>query len=185
MLLGCGSRVPITISPRLDATAVADVSCPRTQATFFVGEVVDRRGYADPRNIGFTQTGVVNVKTSLFADPLPAVLLRDNLILYLSHCGILAEDPASATASVTASLTRLQVTETTEQMSEEILSSLQYEVILIETATRRRRRGFLEGQGGREIFGDTTQYAADAVRDSFRDSLNRLSFNLGQVDRKP
>lgn len=183
--VGCGSTRPIEVYPKLDPADAAQAGCPGTKSRFFVGQVIDKRGYSDPRNVGFTQTGAFNVKASLLASPLPGELLRDSLLLYLRHCDLLASDVGAATDELTASLVRLQVSEYTGVFSEQIVASLQYEVILRDLSTSRRRRAFIEAQSTQGSSLDTTEFATTVIRSALRDSLGSLRFKLQLVGGRP
>src|ERR1043166_8820921 len=71
ILAGCGSTKPITVRPQLEEFDLTQVRCPDTHRRFIIDDAIDKRGYGDPNNIGFTQTGMFNAKTTLLSEPRP------------------------------------------------------------------------------------------------------------------
>jgi hypothetical protein len=87
LLTGCGSSDPIAIQPRTPVVAAS--LCPLHHGVFAIARVEDRRGYADVHNVGFTQTGMDNVKANLETDRPAAAVLEDALRATLrQHCPI-------------------------------------------------------------------------------------------------
>lgn len=179
-LSACGSSAPITVLPTLASADFAAVSCPATAARFSVGAVQDKRGNADPRNIGFTQTGAFNVKASLLAEPAPADLLRGTLTALLARCGNLADD-GKEKYLLQPSLLRLQLTEVTGMFSERITAILKYETLIVDAGSLQRAgRITVTGEAHESSGIDTSDYAAQVVQESLRQSLGDFSHQLRQ-----
>jgi len=178
VLCGC-STAPITV--RVVSTSDFGIACPQTRMAFFLDAVEDKRGYADSRNIGFTQTGMFNVQTSLLIEPAAASVLKDALSGLLANCGNLAAESGAARFLLKPSLLGLQVTERTGMFSEEISATLKYDALVVDAASGQRvGRSTASGTASVSSGVDTTEYAARVVGEALRESLVEFSRELGR-----
>lgn len=155
LLLGCGSSAPIVIHPKV---AIADAAtCPTRSPTLAVASVVDKRGYADPNNVGFTQTGMWNVRASLQTDRTAAELVAELMQRALERCRLAAA--SGAQVLLKADLLSMQLTETTSFTSETIKGAVRYEVEATDAKSKKVLARFTP-EGSAEASGiDTTNYA--------------------------
>jgi hypothetical protein len=178
-LAACGSTAPITVKPTLTDHDYAVVSCPRTGARFYVEPAEDKRGNPDLQNVGFTQTGMFNVKASLLAQPAPAEMLRATLSGLLARCGNLAPAAEEAKFLLQPSLLALQVTEVTRFFSEEITASLKYDAVVVNKQSMARLGRATVASGAAVSSGvDTTDYATQVVQEALRASLGDFAREL-------
>src|SRR6185312_6731830 len=98
LVTGCGSSDPIILHPKTPDVAASQ--CPLHRETFALPRVEDKRGYADLRNVGFTQTGLYNVRASLETDRPAARVLQDVLAATMRRCGFVADAPAARSIAV-------------------------------------------------------------------------------------
>jgi len=160
VLSGCGSSRPLVVTPSPSAAQMGSVQCPDTSAKFYLGEVVDKRGNADPRNVGFTQTGLFNELTTLLAKPEPGEILGSALSDFLERCRLKSDDRAGADLTINTSLITLQVTEITASFSETISVELRCEFTVRAAATDQLARRFIVEVAAEESGLDTTQFAS-------------------------
>lgn len=167
------------MKPHVGESDFSDARCPDTPARFHLLPAEDKRGNADARNIGFTQTGLFNIDTSLVTEPEPTEILTQTLSAFLAHCGRLAPSVADARYDLTPVLLTLQVTEQTGALSEEITAVLKYEALVVDPASGRRvGRPAASGKGSVSSGWDTTDYAEQVVQDALRGSLPAFAYEL-------
>jgi hypothetical protein len=173
-MIGCGSSKDIVVRPLISEAGYAQLSCPGGSATFHVEAVTDKRGYGDPASIGFTQTGLFNVKTTLLSDPPPAELFEKSISDALGSCEQLAASREAARFTLRINLIGLQVTEVTGMFSETITAITQYEVEVFNGATgEREERFYVDGQASRNG-ADTTEFAEEVARTAVEQSIQVL-----------
>lgn len=179
-LLGCGSSQPIVIETELQPPDYQWTACPRTGSRFFVEDAVDKRGYARPEDIGFTQTGLFNRQTGLESRPLPAALLTRSLSTFLRWCGELSDAAESADSILKPSLLVLQVTERT-RWNETLTVTVRYDNEVIDRASQKRL-GRITSSGEAIVSGsDTTGHAGRAMREAIAKSLEDFSRQLAKL----
>jgi hypothetical protein len=125
---GCGSSDPIVIHPKTPEVAASQ--CPLHRRAFSLVRVEDKRGYADANNVGFTQTGIYNVKASLETDRPAAKVVRDALVATMRRRGMFTDSPSARPLAV--ELLALQISEQTSFTSETMTGDLRYEVIALD-----------------------------------------------------
>ena len=161
--LGCGSSRPIALTPELSSDRLAMIECPATSAQFFLEEVIDKRGNADPRDVGFTQTGLFNVLAPLNSNPPPAELLRLAFVTLLDRCNLRSTDRNSADYAIMSSLIALQTTEVTGMFVESIEAGSACEIAVRDAATEKlQQRAIVRATAERRGM-DTTGHASDVI----------------------
>jgi hypothetical protein len=178
---GCGSSDPIVIHPR--APKVDSSQCPAHRPPFSLAGVQDKRGYADARNVGFTQTGLYNVRTSLRTDRPAAHVVRDALVATMRRCGMLA-DSASA-RPLTVDLLSLQISEQTGLVSETMTGQLRYEVIALDPDGGRPLDRFQVTGQSQHSGVDTTDFAEETLHDAIASSLPSFLLQLSRLREAP
>jgi len=154
------------------------VRCPDTSAKFYLEEVVDKRGNADPRNVGFTQTGLFNRLTTLLTSPMPSEILGSVLADFLDRCLIRSDDRTEADLTIDTSLITLQVTEVTTTFSEVISVELRSEFTVRAAATGRLTRRFIIDAAAEDSGLDTTQFASAVIEKAIVGATEDLAGRL-------
>ncbi len=176
---GCGSSDPIVIHPK--APDVATTQCPARRDPFLLARVEDKRGYADANNVGFTQTGMFNVKAPLETDRTAAKVLEDALRATLRHCSMAVE--SSDARQLAVDLMAMQISEQTGLTSETMTGDLRYEVIALDPAgTRVLTRIPVTGHAAHTSSIDTTDFAEQTVTEAIEDSLPSFLARLADLD---
>lgn len=176
----CGSSAPITIEAEKNLAPVTCAAALRAE----VVDVVDRRGYGDAMNIGFTQTGLFNKHTSLVASPSAPALIRDSITAALQSCasGTTSAEPP---LSLKIELVTFQVTEKTGLVSEEIRADLGYAVKAFSSDGSRFLESFdVEGAASRTSGLDTTPFADDVVNEALRIATQEFVRQFAQTAQR-
>jgi hypothetical protein len=174
----CGSSEPIVLYPKtpgIEATA-----CPANQTERFeLKSVSDKRGYADPNNVGFTQTGMYNVQASLRTETPAALVVRKALIDALRRCRLLGQGDRAQPIAV--DLLSLQVTEVTSFTSETMTANVKYEVAILDGATQERLARFAASGESEHSGLDTTDYAEQSISEALAASLPKFVEGLAKA----
>jgi len=179
VLAGCGSSAPIVIHPTLPRPA--QKLCPEARATIAIAAIADERGYADPHNVGFTQTGLSNVKASLELEPTAAELVQSALAQALARCGLARAQSGKPSWKLRVELLRLQVSEETEFTSETMRGDVRYEVEAVDEASGKSL-GRFSALGHAEDSGmDTTDYAEGVISHALEASLPQFLAGLAHL----
>jgi hypothetical protein len=178
---GCGSSDPIVIHPK--APQVDSSQCPAHRPAFSLAQVQDKRGYADARNVGFTQTGLYNVRTSLKTDRPAAHVVRDALVATMRRCGMLADSASARPLAV--DLLSLQISEQTGMVSETMTGQVRYEVIALDPDGRRPLDRFQVTGQSQHSGVDTTDFAEETLRDAIASSLPSFLRQLSALREPP
>jgi hypothetical protein len=179
-LCGCGSSQPIVIHPAFPQ--VARSACPAPRARFVVESAVDDRGYMDPRNVGFTQTGLANDKTRLLTELPAADVVKAALENALSQCGVLGPGGATPAVRLRVRLLAFQVTEETSFVNETMRGELRYEIQAMGADGTAPLGRFAVGGEAHVSAADTTDYAASIVSRAIAESLPGLLAQLASVE---
>jgi hypothetical protein len=155
-------------------------SCPAPGRAFRLGDVSDRRGYNDAANVGFTQTGLGNSKTSLRTSPPPAGLIQRTLDLVLQTCGT---PPGSEPIVLDVIMSRFQTTETTGFTSEEIEAEIALQV-RARMASGPLLGGFDVSASAKESGMDTTDEAEGVIDRALQQSAQRFAAGLAELSKR-
>lgn len=157
---GCGSSEAIILQPK--TAHVARERCPAVRRGFELAAVQDRRGYANPRNVGFTQTGLLNVQASLETPRPAAEVLHGALATTLADCGLQVPKGRGPDTLLKVELITMQLSEKTGFTSEMLKGQVRYEVEALDSSTRTLLKRFVvDGQS--EATGIDTTSDAEAV----------------------
>lgn len=159
-LAGCGSSAAIVLQPK--AARVPRERCPAVPASFALAAVQDKRGYANPRNVGFTQTGLLNTQASLETPRPAAEVLHGALQKALRACGLQARKQTRPDARLKVELVTMQLTEDTGFTSETIKGKIRFEVEVLDASTRNVLDRFVVS-GESDASGLDTTSDAEAV----------------------
>jgi hypothetical protein len=168
-IIGCGSSAPIMLRPTLPN---ARIGCPVPAHAVHLSAVLDRRGYEDAANVGFTQTGWTNVKASLRTQPAPKELVQQRVENVLRACSKPA--PGTSAVDLEVLITRFQTTETTGFASESIEAEIALQVRLKSAAGDAL--GTFDVSAKAEDSGlDTTGAAEGVIRTALIDAEKQLA----------
>ena len=177
LVTGCGSSDPIVLHPKTPGVTVSQ--CPLHHGAFMLARVEDKRGYADASNVGFTQTGMFNVKASLETDRPAARVVQDALLVTMRRCGMLADSPAAR--PLTVDLLALQISEQTGFTSETMTGDLRYEVIALDPGADHPLSRFAVTGHSQHSGIDTTDFAEQTISESIASSLPSFLRNLSAL----
>lgn len=183
-LAGCGSSAAIVIKPQ--APPPASKTCPTGAGrSFAVAPVQDKRGYANPRNVGFTQTGLFNVQASLETAQPVAGVVHSALQRALAACGLRAREGSAPSTWLKVDLVTLQLTENTGFTSESIKGQVRFEVDAVDAASQVSLQRFVV-VGESEASGlDTTSDAEPVLGQALAASVNDFLKGLTRVSSAP
>lgn len=177
-LMSCGSSKPVTVNPILEESAYSEISCLEISQKFYVVGIRDKRGYASPENIGFTQTGLSNKKTSILSDPVPTEVLKKSLSQLLNECESLAAEQVNAQFLLNINLLSFQITEVTKAFSETITASIEYEVVVLDQHSDKRIGRFTVEATDSEKAIDTSKFAGQVAKNALRKSYMAFASEL-------
>jgi hypothetical protein len=166
-VVACGSSEPIVIHPKTPEVAASE--CPVHPQTFTLARTDDRRGYADVRNVGFTQTGLYNVKTSLRTDRPAAQVVQDALVGAMRRCGMLSQ--SSDARALAVDLLALQVSESDTLTSETMSGDVRYDVLVLEPGSSQPVARFAVTGHSQHSAVDTTDFAEQTLSETIASSL--------------
>ncbi|RYZ01424.1 MAG: hypothetical protein EOO73_35595 [Myxococcales bacterium] len=179
-MAGCGSSAAIVIKPQ--APAVANRSCPPLAGrSFAVAPVQDKRGYANPRNVGFTQTGLFNVQASLETPQPAAGVVYGALQRAIAACGLRAQQGSTPSAWLKVDLVTMQLTEDTGFTSESIKGQIRFEVEAIDAASQASLHRFVVLGTGEASGIDTTSDAEPVLSQALGASVKEFLRGLSRV----
>lgn len=183
-LTGCGSSAPIVIKPP-SAPVATKVCPPRSVRSFALAPVQDKRGYANRKNVGYTQTGLFNVQASL-ETPVPAAgLVQASLERALASCGLRVQRGAVPNTWLKVELVRMQLTEATGFTSETMRGQVGYEVEAVDGASQVSLQRFMV-VGESEASGiDTTSDAEPVLGQALDIAVERFLKGLARVAVEP
>jgi hypothetical protein len=151
-------------------------ACPVHRSPFTLIRVEDKRGYANDRNVGFTQTGLFNAKASLETEHPTVSFVAESLRAALERCGLLASGPTGSPLAV--DLMTFQVMESDTFTTETMTGSVRYEVLALDPATQQTVARFTVTGKSKRSGIDTSDYAeqviSEAMASSIPDFLNQL-----------
>lgn len=177
-LAGCASG-PITI----DGGSFEAPSCLLAVRGRLL-EVVDRRGYSDPTNIGFTQTGFFNKKTSLHISPPPPAQLETRLRALLENCSSYGGKTPTPLA-FKVELSSFQVMERTGFSEEMMRVDIGYTVqVFADDGVTFLASYDVEGSASVKVESDTTDFAKPLVQDALREATANFMWRGVEVFRK-
>ena len=176
---GCAAPGPITVSPVPEPPSV--YASGEITKRYYLSEVIDKRGYADSNNIGFTK-GMHNLNASLLSDPPPSTVLRQSLADILGAHGALATTQTDADYLINVDLISFNVTERTTWVSEKITASIEYEVEVRKASSGKRVKRFIVTAEDSQSAFDTTKYAEDVARNAVKKTLSQFAENIKKLN---
>ena len=143
--------------------------CPVHRSPFTLTRVEDKRGYANNRNLGFTQTGLFNAKASLETEHPTASFVADSLRAALERCGLWATGSTGSPLAV--DVMTFQVMESDTFTTETMTGSVRYEVLALDPSTQQPVARFMvTGKSTRSGI-DTSDYAEQVITEAMASSI--------------
>ena len=178
-LAGCGTSEAIVLRPK--TAHVERQRCPAAARSFALAKVQDKRGYSNPNNVGFTQTGLLNKQTSLETARPAAEVMHRALERALTACGLRARKETGPDTLLQVELVTLQLTEQTGLTSETIKGQVRYEVEAVDASSRALLKRFVV-TGEREASGiDTTSDAEPVIAGALDSSVEHFLKELATL----
>jgi hypothetical protein len=179
LLAGCGSRRPIVVHPRpLDTTTW---QCPTQRGLWQIRDVLDRRGYSDGTDVGFTQTGMLDIVAGLQTDEPAADVLRTGLSDALGRCAMLTQFASAPFIDV--ELLAMQIDEGNGPFVNTMTGHLRYEVIVHDPLYWRTVDRFQATGHVRHSALSTSGFADQTVSEIIASSLPEFFKNLSRSER--
>jgi hypothetical protein len=167
-VLGCGSSAPILLHPKMP-NVTSGAECPGYRSPFTLTRVEDKRGYANDRNLGFTQTGLFNVKASLETERPTVSFVAESIRAALERCGLWASGAMGRPLAV--DLMTFQVMESDTFTTETMTSSVRYEVLALDPSTKTPVARFMVTGTSKHSGIDTSDYAEQVISEAMAASI--------------
>lgn len=148
-------------------------------------DVVDKRGYDDGANIGFTMTGMSNKHTTLLTPSPAQVVIREHIGTVLASCPG-ADAPMPPSIALAIEIVTLQATERVDAAdSEETRVDIAYAVKAYSAADGRFLESFdVSGSASRVSAVDATFFIEEALNEALREVTAEFLVALSQlIDR--